>query len=400
MARAEGALREYRARRPRARLDEDRADRWSEDDVMLITYGDSVRRPGEAPLRTLADFLAGPLEDTVSGVHILPFFPYSSDDGFSVIDYRSVDPELGDWAEIREIASRSTLMVDLVINHVSAKSDWFGQFVRGERPGVEYFITLDPETDTSSVVRPRPDSLLAPVETAAGVRHVWATFSHDQIDLDYSNPDVLFEMVDVLLFYLAQGARWVRLDAVGFLWKRIGTSCMHLPETHEAVRLLRTIAEAAEPRVVLITETNVPNAENLSYFGNCNEAHAIYNFSLPPLLLDALVQGRSKYLKAWMMSMPPAPFGCAYFNFTASHDGIGLRPAEGLLSPGDIEVLTRTMESFGGHLSMRALADGSLRPYEINISLFDALQGTVAGPDSHQEARFLCAQTIMLGLEG
>ncbi|MEM1181917.1 MAG: sugar phosphorylase [Acidobacteriota bacterium] len=375
-------------------------EKWSQDDVMLITYGNSIQRAGETPLQTLAEFLAGPLGDAVSGVHILPFFPYSSDDGFSVIDYRQVDPELGGWGEVGSIAERSTLMVDLVINHVSAKSEWFGQFMRGESPGVDYFMTLDPEVDTSSVVRPRPHPLLAPVDTALGKRHVWATFSHDQIDLDFSNPDVLFEMIDVLLFYFAQGARWVRLDAVGFLWKRLGTSCMHLPETHEAVRLLRTIAEAVEPRAVLITETNVPNAENLSYFGNCNEAHAIYNFSLPPLLLDALVRGRSKYLKAWMMSMPPAPFGCAYFNFTASHDGIGLRPAEGLLDPEEIEVLTSTMESFGGQLSMRALADGTLRPYEINISLYDALQGTVDGPDAHQEARFLCAQTLMLGLEG
>ncbi|MEM6795888.1 MAG: sugar phosphorylase [Acidobacteriota bacterium] len=374
--------------------------RWSEEDVMLITYGDSVLRRGEAPLSTLSEFLRGPLGDAFSGVHVLPFFPSSSDDGFSVIDYRQVDPELGDWKDLQEISADSTLMVDLVINHVSAKSEWFGQFLRAENPGRDYFLTLQPDADTSTVVRPRSHPLLSSFRTAAGERHVWTTFSEDQIDLDFSNPEVLFEMIDVLLFYLAQGARWVRLDAVGFLWKRLGTPCMHLPETHEVVRLLRTIAEAAEPRAVLITETNVPNSENLSYFGDRNEAHAIYNFSLPPLLLDALIQGRSQHLNSWMTSMPSAPAGCAYFNFVASHDGIGLRPAEGLLSRQDLAALTRTMESFGGHLSMRSLADGSLRPYEINISFYDALQGTVEGRDDHQEDRFLCAQTLMLGLEG
>ncbi|MEM8934760.1 MAG: alpha-amylase family glycosyl hydrolase, partial [Acidobacteriota bacterium] len=309
----------------------DPVEKWSEDDVMLITYGDSVERPHEAPLRTLRSFVRKHLADTVTGVHVLPFYPYSSDDGFSVIDYRAVRDDLGTWDDIGALAEDVTLMADLVINHVSAKSAWFEQFLAGEPPGVDFFITHPASTDVSEVVRPRPHRVLVPFDTADGERHVWATFSADQIDLDFSNPDVLLEMIDVLFFYLEHGVRWIRLDAVGFLWKALGTPCIHLPQTHEVVRLLRTLAEAIEPRAVLISETNVPNVENLSYFGNRNEAHAIYNFSLPPLLVDALIRGRSRHLRAWMMSMPPAPHGCAYFNFTASHDGIGLRPAEGLL---------------------------------------------------------------------
>ena len=379
--------------------DED-AELWSQDDVMLITYGDSLQQPGEAPLATLQHFLRDELDGAVSGVHVLPFYPFSSDDGFAVIDYEAVREDLGDWSHIRALAEHSTLMVDLVVNHVSSQHDWFQQFLQGESPGVDYFLTLPAETDLREVVRPRSHPVLVPFDTSRGERHVWATFSADQVDLDFSNPDVLLEIVDVLFFYLTQGARWIRLDAVGFVWKEVGTSCIHLPQTHELVRLMRTLAEAVEPRAVLISETNVPNVENLSYFGNCNEAHAIYNFSLPPLLLDALIQGRSRHLKAWMMSMPPAPYGCTYFNFSASHDGIGLRPAEGLLEPGDIQVLVQTMQRFGGKISMRALSDGSLAPYEMNITLFDALKGTVRGEDDHQEARFLCSQAIMLGLEG
>lgn len=374
--------------------------KWSERDVMLITYGDSIHKSGEASLRTLKRFFDRRLADIVSGMHILPFYPYSSDDGFSVIDYLAVREDLGTWQDVRELAEQTTLMADFVINHASAEHEWFQQFLADEKPGADYFITLPPESDVSEVVRPRPHRVLVPFETKNGTRHVWATFSEDQVDLDFSHPDLFLEMVDVLLFYIAQGARWIRLDAVGFLWKELGTPCIHLPQTHEMIRLLRVVAEAVEPQAVLISETNVPNLENLSYFGNRNEAHSIYNFSLPPLLLDALVRGRSQHLNAWMMSMPPAPHGCAYFNFTASHDGIGLRPAEGLLEPEDIDLLVSTMRAFGGEVSERALADGSLAPYEINITLFDALKGTVDGEDDLQEARFLCSQTVMLGLEG
>ncbi|MEM9553587.1 MAG: sugar phosphorylase [Acidobacteriota bacterium] len=376
------------------------SDTWSEADVMLITYGDSVRRAGEPSLRTLHDFWRRHLADAAPGLHILPFYPYSSDDGFSVIDYRRVRDDLGSWTDIRALAEDVTLMVDLVVNHVSVESEWFRQFLAGESPGRDYFISLPADTDVSTVVRPRRHRVLVPFETEQGTRHVWATFSHDQVDLDFSNPDVLLEIVDVLFFYLGMGARWIRLDAVGFVWKELGTPCIHRPQTHELVRLVRTLAEAMTPGVVLVSETNVPNVENLSYFGNRNEAHAIYNFSLPPLLIDALIRGRSRYLRAWLMSMPPAPHGCAYFNFTASHDGIGLRPAEGLLGEADVATLVDTLCGFGGRVSQRALADGSLAPYEVNITLYDALKGTVDGEDRHQDARFLCSQAIMLGLEG
>ncbi|HEY9817577.1 MAG TPA: sugar phosphorylase [Candidatus Obscuribacterales bacterium] len=374
--------------------------KWSEDNVLLITYGDSVYTPDEKPLATLKNILDGYLKSAVTGVHILPFCPYSSDDGFAVKDYLSVSPELGTWDDVRAIAQDYDLMVDLVLNHISSQSEWFQQFKAGQKPGCDYFITVSPETDVSEVVRPRSSPLLVNVDTAKGEQYVWATFSDDQIDLNFENPEVLIEFIKIILFYVAVGAKYIRLDAVGFLWKRLGTPCIHLPETHAIIRLLREILQMANPDVALITETNVPNRENLSYFGNRNEAHMIYNFSLPPLLLNALMQGRSDHLKTWMMSMPPAPIGCAYFNFTASHDGIGLRPAEGLLSDDEYQALLDTMQRFGGKISMRRHPDGSESPYEINISLFDAMKGTVKGQDRWQVERFLCSQTIMLSLEG
>lgn len=374
---------------------------WSEKDAVLITYGDSLKRDGEMPLQTLNTFLQRHLKGVFSGVHILPFYPYSSDDGFSVIDYKAVNPALGNWSQIREIGAEFKLMGDLVINHVSAQSQWFQDYLADKPPYNEFFIEMDPATDVSKVVRPRAHPVLTPVETVKGTRHVWATFSPDQVDLNFANPEVLLTFIDIILFYIEQGVRWLRLDAVGFLWKEIGTSCIHLPETHEAIRLLRCVAEAVCPDVVIITETNVPNVENLSYFGNRNEAHAIYNFSLPPLLVNALLRGRASHLKQWMMSMPPSLPGCTFFNFVASHDGIGLRPAEGLLSNSEINGLLRTLRSFGAEISMRTGPDGKEKPYEINVSLFDALKGTMSkARDGMQVERFLCAQRILMTLEG
>ncbi|VEP14777.1 putative sucrose phosphorylase [Hyella patelloides LEGE 07179] len=374
-------------------------DKWSQNEVIVITYGDSICTPEEAPLVTLNRFLEN-LQDTITGVHILPFCPYSSDDGFSVIDYLQVNSEIGDWQGVEAIAQKFDLMADLVLNHISSKSVWFEQFKQGIKPGCDYFIEADPQEDLSEVVRPRSTPLLVEVDTAQGTKYVWATFSEDQIDLNYSNPDVVIEVLKIILFYLQKGAKYIRLDAVGFLWKSIGTSCMHLPQTHALIKLFREITQMLNPDVALITETNVPNKENLSYFGNRDEAHLIYNFSLPPLILNALLQGKSDHLKTWMMSMPPAPTGCAYFNFAASHDGIGLRPTEGLLLEDECNTLLKMMQEFGGKISMRTKPDGTESPYEINISWFDAMKGTAQGEDRWHIERFLCSQTIMMAVEG
>ena len=373
---------------------------WDQRDALVITYGDSVLREGEHPLQTLKCFLDAYAREHISGVHILPFYPWSSDDGFAVLDYSSVNESLGDWTDISAIAADYQLMADLVVNHCSGRSLWFDNFLKGRSPGKGYFFTASPDDDLSQVVRPRTSPLLREVETSEGTQYVWCTFSHDQVDLDFRNPQVLKQFVSILRHYMDHGVRIFRLDAVAFLWKIPGTNCLNLEETHEIVRLMRTLVEHVSADALLITETNIPNRENLSYFGNANEAHCVYNFSLPPLLVNTLITGDCTYLKHWMMSMPPAQNGTAYFNFIASHDGIGLRPAEGLLSEREVETLVATMQEFGGNVSYRALEGGERRPYELNISLFDALQGTTSGPDALGVERFVCAHAIMLGLEG
>ncbi|OUS69174.1 alpha-amylase [Pseudoalteromonas sp. A601] len=385
-------------------------NRWDQQDVILIAYGDSIMRyqdadqavavPSEPPLHTLHRFMKNQCAGTINALHILPFYPYSSDEGFAVMNYVQVNESLGSWEDIQGIAQDVKLMADLVINHCSSRSRWFENFIQGKEPGLSYFKTANLTDDVSGVVRPRTSPLLNTVQTALGERHVWCTFSPDQVDLDFANPLVLNEFVGIIRHYLDNGVKIFRLDAVAFLWKELNTSCINLPQTHEVIRLLRTLIEHVEPSAVIITETNIPNRENLSYFGNANEAHCIYNFSLPPLLLHTLLSGDSKALKHWMMSMPPAQNGTAYFNFIASHDGIGLRPAEGLLDEQQLGQMVNTISRFGGKVSMRTANNGTSSPYELNIALFDALQGTHKGVDKWGLQRFACAHAIMFALEG
>lgn len=378
---------------------------WTQQDAVVITYGDTLTAEGALPLRVLRDFLRENFMGYISGVHILPFFPWSSDDGFAVIEYLAVDEALGSWNEISAIAGDFLLMADLVINHCSSRSRWFENFKKRVDPGKDYFLEESPHTLLHEVVRPRVSPLLRATETVDGVRHVWCTFSHDQVDLNFRNTEVLLEFVRIIRFYLDRGVKIFRLDAVAFLWKEVDTRCINLPQTHEVVRFFRTLIEHCDPEAIIITETNIPNRENLSYFGNANEAHVIYNFSLPPLLLYTLASGDCTDLRNWLTSMPPAQNGTAYLNFIASHDGIGLRPAEGLLDDAEIDRLAALMERFGGRISWRSVGKNLRRPYEINIALYDAFKGTLSSngelplPDA-QFARFICAHAIMLGLEG
>ena len=381
------------AARPDGRL-------WSQQDVILISYADSICSADQLPLDALRHFFEQTLGGVISTVHLLPFFPYSSDDGFAVSDYLQVNPTLGDWVQIGQLCERFDLMVDLVINHVSSQHPWFQQFLQNETPGREFFILPPTDADLSHVVRPRQSPLLTEVATECGPQQVWTTFSADQVDVNFANPQVLLEYLRILLFYLQRGARFIRLDAVAFLWKEWGTSCLNLPQTHEVVKLLRELVAAVAPQAVLVTETNLPHQQNISYFGDSDEAHMVYQFSLAPLLLHALYRGDSSFLVDWARNRCLAPPGCTFLNFTASHDGVGMRPVEGLLPQGEIELLLKGMEKFGGLISYKNNPDGSKSPYEINIGYFDALKGTWLGEDCWQIGRFLLAQTLMFGLRG
>lgn len=368
-------------------------------DAFLITYGGQFRATERKRLEQLAAFLHEYAEGTLSGVHILPFFPYSSDDGFSVIDYRRVDPAIGEWSTVRELSDRFRLMADLVLNHCSVQSEWFRRFLRGEKPYDRYFITVDPNTDLSDVVRPRPHPLLTPFDTVRGVEHVWTTFSEDQVDLDYSEPAVLLEMLDVLLFYVEQGVQVLRLDAVAYLWKEIGTPCIHHPKTHAVVKLMRLILEEVAPWALIITETNVPHEENVSYFGDGgDEAHMVYNFPLPPLVLYTFVEEDCTKLRQWASSLEPPSSRTAFFNFLASHDGVGLMPARGILSDDERARLIEVTRERGAYVSYKATPAGEV-PYEINVNYLSALTEPELPPEERAR-QFLAAQSVMLAVRG
>ncbi|MEM9774779.1 MAG: sugar phosphorylase [Chloroflexota bacterium] len=388
----------YRTRVPVASADE----KVTERDTVLITYGDMVQHGDEKPLETLTKFLENTVAGTVSTVHVLPFYPWTSDDGFSVKDYRQVDPNLGSWQNVQRLGQSFRLMFDAVINHISSESEWFKAFLRNEFPFSDWFHVVDPDTDLTSVFRPRALPLLTAFDTPGGTRHVWTTFSADQVDLNYGNPEVMLAVIDILLDYVSRGADFVRLDAIGFMWKKVGTSCMNLPETHIAIQLIRAVFEIMAPHVSIITETNVPHDQNVSYFGNGNnEASMVYNFSLPPLTLHAFQTANTQVLTRWASELEYPSDDVTFFNFMASHDGIGITPARGLITDDEIKLLGEKVKALGGHVSYKSNPDGSKSIYELNISYLNALGRPGAMESDRLKAdRFLSSQAIMLALKG
>ena len=376
-------------------------DQWSEKTAVLITYANSITTTNDiSPLSSLEKFVSSKCQKFIDTVHILPFFPSSSDDGFAVKDYYNVDDEFGDWKDIINISKSFRVMADVVINHGSSEGVWFKNFIKGEGRGHDYFLSFDNTFDITEVVRPRTSPLSNTFDTHDGTRYLWCTFSKDQVDYNFNNPKVINEFVEIILYYLKMGITIFRFDAVAFLWKRIGTSCMNLEKTHEIIRLFRTIIDYLSPYTVLVTETNTPAAENVSYFGNGNEAHWIYNFSLPPILIYSVLIGNASYLEKLTMSMPPSQIGTSYLNFIASHDGIGLRPVETFLTKIEVERFTQLMENNGGKITYRSTNTDVDEPYEINISLFDAMKETFSKEKKLFIERYICIHTIMMSLEG
>ena len=378
------------------------AELWNERDVVLITYADQVRHAGETPLRAQHRFLLDhSLDEVLRCVHLLPFCPFTSDDGFSVVDYLAVDPAVGSWDDIAALGESFDLMFDLVLNHASQQHQWFQGFLEGDEQYADFFIDQDPAADLSQVVRPRSLPLLTPFGSSTGTKHIWTTFSADQVDLNYANPRVMLAMLETLVEYARRGARIIRLDAIAFLWKQIGTSCLHLPQTHAAVKLMRSVLDRVMPGTLVLTETNVPHTENISYFGNGHdEAHMVYQFSLPPLLLDAIHSGDTSVLRQWLGTLEPPSSETTFFNFTASHDGIGVRPLEGLVSDERVDRLVQAVLERGGRVSTRRKPDGSDSPYELNITYLSAVSSKTDPRPAVNTRRFLATQAIMLAMQG
>ncbi|MEQ8712906.1 MAG: sugar phosphorylase [Cyclobacteriaceae bacterium] len=382
-------------------LVDQRKKHLSEKDVMLITYGDQVQSQSETPLATLKSFLDARLSDVINSVHVLPFYPYTSDDGFSVIDYKEVNTDLGDWKDIEALSSDYEVMFDAVINHISSQSPWLLGYLDDDPDYKDFFIDLPPNTDLSQVTRPRVSALLTRFEGKGGCeRHLWSTFSADQIDINYENPKVLLAVLDVLLYYTSKGARLIRLDAIGFMWKKLGTTCIHLAETHLLIQLMRQVLEESGTDALLVTETNVPHLENISYFGDGhNEAHMVYNFTLPPLLAYSILKQDVSVFVEWAASLTLPSYEVCFFNFLASHDGVGVRPLTGILPEKEVQFLADKAVEHGGRVSYKSNPDGSQSPYELNCVYFNLLSGKDE-PLDHRINKMLLAHAILLTMPG
>lgn len=372
---------------------------WSEKDVLLITYADSIIKKNQKNLITLSNFLTKYCKE-FTYVHILPFFPFSSDDGFAVEDYKKIKKEHGSWNDLNKITKSFKIMVDLVINHCSSRNRLFKNFLENKDPGKEFFISSQKKFPTSKkIVRPRSSDLSKKVLINGKDNYVWCTFGHDQVDFNFKNPSVLIYFFEIIKFYLDQNIKALRLDAVAFLWKELGTRCINLPQTHNIIRLIRLIIDNFYNKTLIITETNIPSHENLTYFGNNNEAHCIYNFSLAPLLIHAIISGNSFYLKKWSRGMPPAQENNSYLNFLSTHDGIGMRPVEGILPEMEVKKYFRFFKKQGGLFSYRT-NKGKKSVYEVNITLLEALKECYNGKDKYIFDRFVLAHTILFSMEG
>ena len=404
-------LKVYHAHKPQKMINNakyfDPSNRFTEKDIILITYGDIIRGEEHSPLATLAHFCDSYLEGNINTLHILPFFPYSSDKGFSIIDFETVDPHLGTWQDIEELENHYQLMFDGVINHISSKSRWFQEFLNGGPYYRDFFITFDSPDDLNHeqrkiIFRPRTSDILTEFNTINGLKYVWTTFSTDQIDLNYKNPNVLMRVIEILLFYVRHGADIIRLDAVTYLWAEPGTPCVHLDQTHEIIRFFRDVLDAVAPDVALITETNVPHEENIAYFGNGHdEAQMVYNFALPPLVLHTFYTQDVSALTKWARNLKAESPGTTFFNFLDSHDGIGLMGVKNILRKEEIDFIIHRAEEHGGYISYKTSEDGTEAPYEINITWFSALNREDGNEDiAFQVKRFVASRIIALVLQG
>lgn len=409
----ERICRVYHAHKPQALIDREKGcrptERFTQQDIILITYGDLIKGGGRSPLASLGEFCQTYLEGSINTLHILPFFPYSSDRGFSITDFESVDPKLGAWQDIWNLENDYQLMFDGVINHVSSKSRWFQEFLNGNPYYKDFFIAYDSpdeltEAERELIFRPRTSDILTPFQTINGVKWVWTTFSTDQIDLNYKNPNLLMRVIEILLLYVRNGADIIRMDAVTYLWAETGTTCAHLEQTHEVVKLFRDILDAVAPGVAIITETNVPHKENISYFGDGgDEAHMVYNFALPPLVLHTFYSHNATELSNWAESLTLSSPTCHFFNFLDSHDGIGVMGVKGILSQEQIGALIDKAKDHGAFISYKTGKDGEKEPYEMNITWFSALSldADQAGEDTaFQVKRFVASRIISMILQG
>ena len=373
----------------------------SEKTSLVISYGDNIYSSQSSSIKIFQKFFQKNLEKLFDTIHFLPFYPSSSDSGFAVKDHYQIDRKIGNWSDLKKISKSKKIMADVVINHASARGLWFKNFLKRKKPGKDYFLTVNSKFNTSKVVRPRDHKLLKKIKIFEKNDYLWRTFSPDQIDLNFKNPSVLLRFIKIIIYLINNGVTIFRLDAIAYLWKQNGTKCINLSQTHEIIKLLRVVTSLLNIQTLIITETNLPEKENLSYFGKNNEANWVYNFSLPPLLIHAFLFENSSYLNQWSRKLPSTKHGNCYLNFIASHDGIGIRPTEGILNEKTLSSFLKRLKKNGSKFSYRKVQNKSKKVYEANITVFDALRKSDFDPKGlFFLERYVSAHAIMISFEG
>jgi sucrose phosphorylase len=367
--------------------------------AQLITY---VDRLGGGGLPDLAALLDGPLNGLFGGVHLLPFFyPIDGEDaGFDPIDHTRVDPRLGDWPDVRALAKRTDVMADLIVNHVSAQSPQFLDFVahgEGSR-WAGLFLTRDSvfpggaaPNELAKIYRPRPGLPFTDVRLASGeTRAMWTTFTPNQIDIDVNHPAGRDYLQSILGRFAAAGVRTIRLDAAGYAIKKRGTSCFMLPETFAFIRDIANRAHALGIEVLVEIHSHFETQTTIA-----SQIDWVYDFALPPLALHAFCHGTAEALKRWIRVRPT---NC--FTVLDTHDGIGIvdigadgaRP--GLVPPPELDRLVEYIHEKSGGQSRRATGvhASNLDLYQVNCTYLDA-----CGRDSDA---YLAARALQLFLPG
>ena len=414
-------------------------------DVALIAYADSIGGAVGSPLAALRRFVRRYLPaGTINTVHLLPFYPWDTDRGFSVQDYRAVDRRNGTWEEIEALAGEfDHLMVDLVINHASLDNPLVQGALTGDLRYRDFVIRFDdgeqPDaSELAALTRPRPDPVLTRYNLVATGGHtratfdppategapdgeapvgvggwVWTTFSRPpnadgsaatrQVDLNFRNPRVLLEMLEVLLCYRGHGADWVRLDAAGYMWKELGTASIHHPNTHRLLQVLRD-ALAGRADLVSVAEVNEPQDTILPYLGSPDagvESDLVYQFAHFPLAVHALHSGDASHYKRWLGTQEPFG-GRQFITVFGSHDGMGRKPVLGLLPDADLERMVQDLVSGHGALPNYARQGGGGRIiYELCATPWSLINRAGAGEPLHlQVDRYVACAALGLVLRG
>jgi amylosucrase len=276
----------------------------------------------------------------VTYLHLMPLLharPEPNDGGYAVVDYGAVEPALGTMADLRALASElraggMALCVDLVLNHTASEHPWARAALAGDARRLAYFRTFPDRTEPDAYERTLPEVFPA---TAPGnftwspelARWVWTTFNAYQWDLDYSNPEVFREMAEAMLGLAGAGVDVLRLDAVPFLWKRLGTNCQNQPEVHELLQAFRAVMRIAAPAVAFKAEAIVSPRDLVGYLGagrhEGKECDLAYHNVLMVLLWSALASGRVALLTQTLRAMPPVPPGAGWVTYVRCHDDIG-----------------------------------------------------------------------------